>query len=108
MAIKSLGKVTVTTSTTPVRITTNQSSPTARLGVQSVTVTALAGNSGTNVYVGSSLLVPSTLVGCYGIVAKGTTASFEVDFAPAGINANEVYLCSDTDNDAALVVVIEQ
>jgi len=103
MALLSLGKVSVTTAATPVRITINQSVPSAHLGVQSVSVFALAGNSGTNIYVGSSAMVPSTLVGVWAIVPKGSVISLGIGMAPAGLDARDFYLCSDTDNDAALV-----
>lgn len=103
MALLSLGKVSVSTAATPVRCTINQTTPSARLGVQSLSVFAAAGNTGANIYVGSSAMVPSTLVGVYAIVPKGSVISLGVGFSPAGVNANEVYLCSDTDNDYALV-----
>lgn len=108
MALKSFGKVTVTTAATPVRITINESSPAARYGIQTLSVQALAGNSGTNIYVGSAAMVPSTLVGVYAIVPKGASASASIIMAPAGLNANEIYLCADTDGDAALVSATEQ
>ena len=108
MALKSLGKVTVTTTGTPVRATVNQSSPTARLGVQSISVQALAGNSGTNIYVGSSSMNRSTLAGVYCIVPKGSLVPMTIQNAPAGINANEIFIDADTDGDAALISATEQ
>ena len=108
MALKSLGKVTVTTAGTPVRATLNESTPTARYAVQSLSVQALAGNSGTNIYVGNSAMNKSTLAGVFAIVPKGSTASAVIIQAPAGILANEIYLDADTNGDAALVSATEQ
>lgn len=108
MAVKSLGKVVVTSAGTPVRATANQSDPTARFACQSLSVQALSGNSGTNIYVGSASLNKSTLVGVYLIIPKGSQGSFSIDLAPEGIMANEVYIDADTTNDAALIAVTEQ
>ena len=108
MALRSFGKVTVSTAGTPIRVTTNESTPTDRVGVQSLTVQALAGNTGTNIYVGSSTMNKSTLAGVYLIVAKGATGVSVINLAPAGINANEVYLDADTSGDSALVSATEQ
>lgn len=110
MALRSFGKVVVTTAGTPVRCTLNETDPTARVGVQTLRVTALAGNSGTNIYVGNASMNKSTLAGVYAIVPKTLTAGveFEIYLAPAGINVNEVYLDADTNGDAALVSAHEQ
>lgn len=103
MALKSFGKVTVSAAGTPVRATLNESDPTARYAVQSVTVFALAGNTGTNIYVGSSAMNKTTLAGVYAIVSKGNNTSATIVEAPAGIMVNELYLDADTSADAALV-----
>ena len=108
MAIRSFGKVTVTTAGTPVRCTLNESTPSARMAVQSLTVFALAGNTGTNIYVGSSAMNKTTLAGVYAIVPKGANGGITINLAPAGIMANEVYLDADTSADAALVSATEQ
>lgn len=108
MAFKSLGKITVTSAGTPVRATANESTPTARYPVQMVRVTAPAGNTGTNIYVGASGFSKSTYAGLYGIVPKGTYQDFLIALAPEGILANEIFLDADTTNDVALVSVSEQ
>lgn len=108
MAIGSAGKITVTSAGTPVRATTNESTPTARLGVQSFTVFAPAGNTGTNIYVGAAGFSKSTYSGLYGIVAKGGSASFTILNAPAGINLNEIFIDADTSNDVALISYVIQ
>lgn len=108
MALKSLGKVTVAAAGTPVRATLNESVPATRYAVQSFTVTALAGNTGTNIYVGNSGLNKSTLAGVFAIVPKGSSSSAIIAQAPAGINLNEIYLDADTSADSALVVATEQ
>lgn len=102
MALRSFGKITVTTAGTPVQVSST------RAGVQSITVFALAGNSGTNIYIGNSAMNKSTLAGVYAIVAKGNNMPIEIPMAPAGLNAADIYLDADTSNDAALVVGTEQ
>lgn len=108
MSLKSFGKVTVTTAGTPVRATLNESTPSARVGLQSFTVFALLGNTGANIYVGSSAMNKTTLAGVYAIVPKGTSAGAIINLAPTGINLNEIYLDADTSGDAALVSGTEQ
>lgn len=108
MAIGSAGKVTVTSAGTPVRATINESTPTARLGVQSFTVFAPSGNTGTNIYVGSSAMNKTTYVGVYAIIAKGGSASFSIINAPAGLNLNEIFIDADTSADVALVSYVVQ
>lgn len=108
MALKSLGKVTVTTAGTPVRATLNESVPATRYAVQSFTVFALAGNTGTNIYIGNSAMNKTTLAGVYGIAVKGSFTNAVIIEAPAGINLNEIYLDADTSGDAALVSATEQ
>lgn len=108
MAIKSFGKVAVASAGTPVRCTLNESDPTARYAVQSISVQALAGNTGTNIYVGSASMNKSTGVGVYVAVPKGNQVDISIDLAPAGINANEVYIDADTTNDAAYISATEQ
>ncbi len=108
MALKSFGKVTVTTAGTPVRATLNEGTPASRVGLQSFTVSALSANAGANVYVGSSAMVKATLVGVYAIVPKGTSASFSILNSPAGLNLADIYLDGDSNSDAALVSGVEQ
>lgn len=108
MALKSLGKVTVTTAGTPVRCTVNESVPGARVGLQTISVFALAGNSGTNIYLGTATMNKSTLAGVYAIIPKGAVISGSIIMAPAGLNAADLYLDADTSADAALVSGTEQ
>ena len=103
MALYSLGKVAVPSAGTPVRATDNEADSTARFAVQSLTVEALAGNSGTYIYVGSEGLDRTTLEGVYARIAKGNSASLEVSLSPASINANDVYIDADASDDEALV-----
>jgi len=102
MALFSLGKVTVASAGTPVRLTTNQSTPATRYGAQSFTVQALAGNAG-DCYIGGAGFDKSTLVGAYYILAKGTSVSFSILNAPVGYNMADVYVDAANSNDAVLV-----
>lgn len=108
MAFRSFGLITVTTSTSPVQVTVNQSVPASRVAVQTVNVFALTGNTGANIYLGSSAMVPSTGVGVYAVIPKGTSQQFAIVNSPAGINAADLYLCSDTNGDKAIVGALEQ
>jgi hypothetical protein len=107
MALKSLGKVVVTTAGTLVRLTMNETAPAARYGCQALYIRGLAGNTG-DVYIGTSVMVRSTLVGVYAIVPKGTSLTIDCSNAPAGFNAAELYLDADTNSDSALVSVVQQ
>lgn len=107
MALKSFGKITVATAGTPVRCTINESVPATRFGVQSISVYGPAGNTG-NIYLGTATMNRSTFAGVYAIIPKGTWASGVINLAPAGINANELYIDADNSNDTALVVGTEQ
>lgn len=107
MGLRSLGKITVAASGTPVRLTVNESDPTARIGCQAIVINSLAGNTG-SVYLGTSGFARSTGTGCMLIVAKGTTQQVGSQMAPAGLNAADYYLDADTNSDAAIVSVIEQ
>lgn len=112
MAIRSLGKVTVTTGGTEVRATSNESSPTARLGCQSIFIQALAANTG-DIYVGASGLDRTTLAGVYAILPASTASSypsvcFELSNSPAGINANEIWIDAEVNGEGVLVSITEQ
>lgn len=102
MALRSFALITVATSTTPVQVSAT------RVPVQTVNVHALVGNTGANIYLGSSAMVPSTGVGVYLVVPKGTSQQIGMPNAPAGINAQDLYLCSDTNGDKAIVSATEQ
>src|SRR5207247_8054730 len=99
MALRSFGKITVTTAGVPVRCTANESTPGNRVGLQSISIYALAGNSGTNIYIGNSAMNKSTLAGVFAIASKGTWASAVVNLAPAGIDARDLWLDADTSGD---------
>ena len=107
MALRSLGKVTVTSGGTPVRVTANETAPAARVAVQSLTVQPIATNTG-NIYVGNASMDRTTLAGVYLIVPTTGYFSGSIPLSPAGLNAAEIYLDADTDGNAALVSAIEQ
>lgn len=108
MAFHSFGLITVTTATTAVRVTVNESVPASRYTVQTVIISALVGNTGAAVYLGNSAMVPSTGVGVYAIIPKGTTQQFSIPQSPEGINAADLYICSDSNSDKAIVSGLEQ
>jgi len=101
--VQSFGKVVVAAAGTPVRITTNRPQPTNHVPLQSVSVQALSGNSGANIYVGGPGLVKATLVDCYAIVLKGSLVPIVINLAPASINGEDIYIDADSSGDAALV-----
>lgn len=106
MAQHSLGKVTATAGT-PVRLTTNESDPTARYGAHSYLVEALSTNTGA-VYIGSASLNRTTLAGVYAILPPPTTNSYPnfsatVTYAAAAFNLAEIYIDVDVSNEGALV-----
>lgn len=108
MAARAFGKITVSSAGTPVRATVNESTPTARVGLQSFTVFALAGNTGANIYVGSSTMNKSTYAGIYAIIPKGSSASFTINLSPTGFNLADIYIDADTSGDLAVISGTEQ
>ena len=71
--IRSLGKVTVTSSGTPVRLTLNESTPSARYTCHAFMVEALPTNTGAVYIMDRSNGVIATLVGVVAILAIPTT-----------------------------------
>jgi hypothetical protein len=104
---RSFGKITVAAAGTPARCTANEANPATVVKVQSVTVFALAGNTGTNIYLGSSTMNKSTLVGVYAIIPKGTFVSAILQQGNDPIAVDKLYLDADTSGDAALVSGLE-
>ena len=115
MAVKGLGKVTVTSAGARARATKNQSDPTARISCQSVQFQALPSNTGI-VYVGDSTVVGSTLVGTFAAIpapASGTTGAFAsqtftIVNAPGGINLADFYLDVSVSGEGVLISYTEQ
>jgi len=110
MAQKSLGKVTVTTPGTPVRLTLNQSDPTARYAVHAYMVQALSSNTG-KIYIGSASMNKTTLAGVYAYLPVPTASlapafSASVALAAANFMMNEIYLDADVGSEGAIVSAI--
>ncbi len=109
MAIRSLGKVTVTSAGTPVRATVGQTTPSARVACQTIKIYATLGNSGANIYVGTaSDFSKSTFANMVLAIPKGTTQEITIQQAPAGLNAADLWIDADTTNDTCLVTIVEQ
>jgi hypothetical protein len=112
MALKSLGKVVVTTGGTEVRSTLNEPDQTARVGAQSFFVQQVTGNTG-KIFVGSVGLDRITLAGVYAVLpapTAGVLPSFSatVTESPAGFNMADIYIDADTNGESALVSFTEQ
>lgn len=108
MALKALGKITVASAGTKVRVTVNQTDPAARVGLQSLSIYAPAGNTG-DVYIGlGSAFSTSTYVGLLGIIPKGTWWSSVINLAPVALNAADLYIDAANANDVVLAVGTEQ
>lgn len=103
MAFRAFGKVTVGVAGTPVRCTVNQTNPADGAKVQSVTVFALAGNSGANIYLGASNMDKSSLANVYAIIPKGTFVSALIQQTYDAIDVKDLYVDADTSGDAALI-----
>lgn len=108
MALKSLGKVTVTTAGTPVRVTSTKTT------CQSVLIQAMPTNAGL-AYVGLSGMDKSAGTGVLGIIGKPSadevvvpSVSFSIPLAPAGINLADLYIDADDNNAAVLISYTEQ
>ena len=108
----SLGKLTVAAAGTVVRLTTNQTDPTARLSVHSILIQAWPTNGG-KVYILSSPTGDRTTgVDVLAILAVPATniipsASATVTYAPAAINAASYWIDADENGDAVLASFIQ-
>lgn len=105
MAWKSLGKVTVTTAGTPVRITSS------RTPCHALLVQQLPANTG-RIIVGTSVMNSTTYAGCLAILAIPTTNGIPAVNAglatePDGLNAADYYLDSTVNGEGALVSYLE-
>jgi hypothetical protein len=118
--IKSLGRVLVAAAGTPVAATSNFTAgtpETVRVPTQSIMFQALPANAGV-VYIGLKGFTKSGvgLTGELAILPKPvsastgpfTSASFSIPLAPAGLNANDLYVDADTNGDGVLVTVVTQ
>ncbi len=106
MSIRSAGFVT-TTAGTLVRLTDNESDPTANIHCHSIMAEALQGNTG-RVYIGSSAMVRATGVGVYAVIPIPTsnilpTFTATIAYAPAALLLNDLYLDVDQDGEGVLV-----
>jgi hypothetical protein len=110
MALVPFGKITVTSAGTPVRLTSTQSTPANRVGLQSITVQVLPANTGV-IYVGDSTLNVSTGAGILAILpapASATTGafasvSFSIPLAPTGLNLADYYVDASTNTQSVIV-----
>ena len=110
MANQSLGYVTVTAAGTPVRLTSNETTPADRYPVHSYLIEVVSSNTG-KIFVGSSTMNKATGAGVYAVLPPPTTnvyPSFSSNIveAAAGFNLAEVYLDADVNGEKALVSVI--
>jgi hypothetical protein len=112
MALKTFGKVVVTTAGTPERVTKNEATPAARVGAQSVFIQAWHANLG-KVFIGVSGMNKGTGAGVIATLPIPTTnihPSFSgaIVEAPAGLNLADLFLDVDTSGEAAIVSYSEQ
>jgi hypothetical protein len=106
MAVKSLGKITVTTGGTPVQVSTT------RVGANSIMFQQIPGNTG-KMYIGDSTLVKATLVGVHAVLPIPTTnilPSYTATIveAPAGLNAAEFWVDAEVNGEGVLVSYTQQ
>ena len=102
--LKSLGKVTVATAGTPVKVTP------AITRCHSILVEVLPTNTG-KIYIGDSTMNKSTLVVVFAILAIPTTNilqsfSATLSYAPDAFDASKIFLDADVNGEGALVSII--
>lgn len=114
---KSLGQITITTSGTPVRMTSNETDANLRVACQTIFVQQTASNTGSLYFCASATADISTGSGVLAIIPAPTLNSSSVAIslpcavvtvpdAPAALNAANYYLDADEDGDIALVSVV--
>lgn len=109
MALHGLGKITATPGT-PVRLTSNQSTPAARYPVHSFLCEAVSSNTG-NVYIGGPSLNRATLADVFCVLPIPTTNllpsfSATVSYAAAAFNLADIYLDTDVAGEGVLVSAV--
>lgn len=107
MAWESIGKVTVTTAGTPVRLTVGQSVPGTRIACHAIMIQQLPGQTG-RIIVGKSGMNSTTYAGCLAILATPTAnllpaANAGIADIPNGFNLADYWLDSTVNGEAALV-----
>ncbi len=110
MAWQSIGKITVPTSGTPVRLTSTQSDPAARLPCHAVMVQQLPGQLG-RIIIGNSVMNSTTYAGCLAILAIPTsnilpTANAGMTTNVNGLNLADYYIDVTTNGEGALVSIL--
>lgn len=107
----SLGKVTVTTSGTPVRLTNAQSTPSTRVQCHAIMVQVLPSNTGRIVIGDGSSVNASTYVSANAILAIPTnnilpSANVGISEAPNAINAADYWIDSTVNGDGVIVSIL--
>jgi len=99
--LASLGKITVASAGTPVRLTSVLAIPGNHVPAQGVVIQALSGNTG-KIFIGLSTMNKTTLAGVLFILAVPTTniiPSFSVSqLSTAGVGVEDLWI--DADNTA--------
>ena len=113
MAWHSLGKITVTASGTPVRITSNESSPSTRYPTQTIMIQQLPANTGIIYVCDRANADISTLTGVVaqipiptlsgGVAAVLPYATITIPTSAAPLNAAEYYVDADQNGEGCLV-----
>lgn len=97
------GLVTVVTADTKVRLTENESDPTADFAVHSFLVVAQETNTG-RIFIGDSTLDKATGVGVLGVLAIPTNNSIpSFDGVSSYQKLNELYIDAEVDGEGAYV-----
>jgi len=109
--IHSLGKVTVAVSGTPARLTTNESTPSARYTCHAIMIEALPTNTGAVYIMDRSNGVIATLVGVVAILATPTTnflPSWTVGISASAnpIDLSLYYVDAAVNGDGVLVTTL--
>ena len=101
-----MGKLTVATPGTPVRLTVNQPDPTAVLGINSFVVQALPANTG-SIYLGLIGMSRATLANVVGIITAPTGGGLPqygavLTYSPGGIDLRTLYIDADVAGEGVL------
>ena len=108
--ISSVGKFTVTTPGTLVRLTSGQTTPAAKYSCHAIMVQALPANVG-KVYIGTSAMSRAALTGLYAILPLPSTTSIPVftaalTLAPNSLNLADLFIDADNANDGVIVTLL--
>lgn len=108
--IRAYAKILVAAPGVPVRVTVNESTPSASQGCHGVLIQALPSNLG-KVYIGNSEMNKSAFTGLFAFLPIPTTNfipsfSAALTLSPGGIQLRDLFIDADLANEGVIVTIL--